>query len=242
MGGIFGFTLLNGHKMTKTSIHTLVTELLRSQVSPVKEIHLMAMTDAHAHVITSNMSVTRFVATKDYAEFLDKVWKDKRVYSFLGAFKDNKNSSGIVDTENPMAIHGNAICVQKEAGFTEVTSGGDVVAEILDRYNFSLDITSRIRAAAKDVKIYAGVNTGFPSTLLLAKHTADPLKMAMFAKYGVFIFSSIDRSIDKVLDKLLLGKKEDVDMFAQQSFLLCMNSNKYRVMNTYSGQMNYAIN
>ncbi len=242
MGGIFGFTLLNNNKMGKDSIITLTTELLKSQLGPTEEINIAITTSENIHVIKTNMSIPRFIATKEFKEFMHNALKDITIYSLIGSFKDKVTYKEFLDlNDEPMVTFGEVVCVQKEKEFTDVDSGGVVVAEIFDRYEFAIDLTTRIKTAAKDVKLYAAVHAAYPSCLLIAKHTADPLELCMFAQYGVFIFSSISKSVDKVTQLLLLGKRETVEMFSYQAFLLNMSTNTYKVINSYSGNVNYAI-
>ena len=239
MGSIFGFTLLNKNRMSKDSLITLTTELVRGQLGQVNTVNLAITSSDCIAVLQKDMSVDRFLASIDFKNFINANLRKDKVYSLIGS----TSYKAINDKEeiSTLSVIKNTVSVSKDTFFEHTGNGVDVVSEILDNYEYGIDTTNRIKQVAKDVAIYAAVNAFYPNILLLGKHTSEPLKLSMFAGYGVFIFSSMERGIKNVTSQLILGKEENVQIFSSQAYTLNMTENNFKVSNIFIGQKNYAI-
>lgn len=238
MGSIFGFTLLNKNRMSKDSLITLTTELVRGQLGQVNTVNLAITSSDCIAVLQKDMSIDRFVASADYKNFINTHLRKERVFSVIGSTNYGINNS---KEENPtLGIIKNTVSVSKDTFFEHTGNGVDVVAEIVDKYEYNADTVNRVKQVAKDVNIYATVNAFFPNILLLSKHTSETLKLSMFASYGMFMFSSIEKGIRNVTSQLILGKEENVDLFSNQAFVLNMQNNTFKVSNIFIGSQNYA--
>lgn len=239
MGSIFGFTLLNKNRMSKDSLITLTTELVRGQLGQVNTVNLAITSSDCIAVLQKDMSIDRFLASIDFKNFINANLRKDKVYSLIGStsYKAINNKEEI----STLSVIKNTVSVSKDTFFEHTGNGVDVVSEILDNYEYGIDTTNRIKQVAKDVAIYAAVNAFYPNILLLGKHTSEPLKLSMFAGYGVFIFSSMERGIKNVTSQLILGKEENVQIFSSQAFTLNMTENNFKVSNIFIGQKNYAI-
>ena len=239
MGSIFGFTLLNKNRMSKDSLITLTTELVRGQLGQVNTVNLAITSSDCIAVLQKDMSIDRFLASVDFKNFINTNLRRDKVYSLIGS----TSYKAINDKEEvpTLSVIKNTVSVSKDTFFEHTGNGVDVVSEILDNYEYGIDTTDRIKQVAKDVVIYAAVNAFYPNILLLGKHTSEPLKLSMFAGYGVFIFSSIERGIKNVTSQLILGKEENIQIFPSQAFTLNMTENNFKVSNIFIGQKNYEI-
>lgn len=239
MGSIFGFTLLNKNRMSKDSLITLTTELVRGQLGQVNTVNLAITSSDCIAVLQKDMSIDRFLASVDFKNFINTNLRRDKVYSLIGSTSCKAtNDKEEVPT---LSVIKNTVSVSKDIFFEHTGNGVDVVSEILDNYEYGIDTTDRIKQVAKDVVIYAAVNAFYPNILLLGKHTSEPLKLSMFAGYGVFIFSSMERGIKNVTSQLILGKEENVQIFPNQAFTLDMTENNFKVSNIFIGQKNYEI-
>lgn len=232
MGSIFGFTLLDKNRMNKDNLLTLTTELVRGQLGQVNTINLAVTSSDCIAVLQKDMSIDRFIASADYKNFINKHLRKERVFSVIGSTNYGIN--------NTLGIMKNTVSVSKDTLFEPTGKGVDVVAEIVDKYEYGLDTVNRVKQVATDVNIYAAVNAFFPNMLILSKHTTETLKLSMFTSYGMFIFSSTEKGIKNVTSKLILGKEENVDLFVNQAFILNMQNNTFKISNIFIRSQNYA--
>lgn len=238
MGSIFGFTLLNKNRMSKDSLITLTTELVRGQLGQVNTVNLAITSSNCIAVLQKDMSIDRLLASADYKNFVNTHLRKERVFSLIGS---TSYGTATAKEENPaLAIIKNTVSVSKDTFFEHTGNGVEVVAEIVDNYEYGVDTVNRVKQVAKDVNIYAAVNAFFPDTLLLSKHTAETLKLSMFASFGIFMFSSMEKGIKNATSQLILGKEESVDLLSNQAFVLNMQNNTFKVSNIFIGTKNYA--
>lgn len=238
MGSIFGFTLLNNNRMNKDSLVTLTTELLRGQLGQLSTVNLAITSSDCIAVLQKNMYMDRFLASADYKNFINTYLRKDKVFSLIGS--TTYVAENTKEEQQTMAIIKNTVSVAKDTCFERTGNSTDVVAEIMDKYEYGIDTIDRIKQVAKDVLMYASVNAFYPDTLLLAKHMAETLHLSMFANYGIFVFSSVEKGISNIKSQLILGKEEQVQLLSNQAFTMNMRSNTFKVSNILIGTGNYA--
>ena len=238
MGSIFGFTLLNKNRMSKDSLITLTTELVRGQLGQVNTVNLAITSSDCIAVLQKDMSIDRFIASLEFKNFINANLRKEKVYSLIGSTTCTTYNNK--EEISALSVIKNTVSVSKDTFFEHTGNGVDVVSEIVDNYEYGVDTTNRIKQVAKDVTIYAAVNAFYPDVLLLGKHTSEPLKLSMFAGYGIFMFSSMERGIKNVTSQLILGKEENVELFSNEAFVLNMQNNTFKVSNIFIGTKNYA--
>lgn len=224
MGSIFGFALLNNNTVNKNSLITIATELIRTQTELISSVNLVISSEACINILQKNVSITELLTSKEFTKFIDTLGNGK-VFSFIGSTEHISNEETF--TKYSLSISNNTVSVQKELTFNRTGEGGKLVSEIINKY-FNCTL-GKIKQTIKDVNMYAAINALCPDTLLLAKHMPGYLETSMFANYGIFIFSSSQRSMEGIKSKLFLGKEELISMQPNQAYIMNMLSNTYKI-------------